>query len=120
MPTPDDRWFEAVARVDARDADLVADMLTDAGATGVSIEPAIHVQDNADFAYEELMDEPWTVRATFVEPFDEAEQAAVRATIEGLQGQMSPRMVAQRRGRKVADILPKAAEAQAPAEAAEA
>ena len=77
MPTPDDRWFEAVARVDARDADLVADMLTDAGATGVSIEPAIHVQDNADFAYEELMDEPWTVRATFVEPFDEAEQAAV-------------------------------------------
>ena len=46
----------------------------------------------------------------------------IRATIEGLQGQMSPRMVAQRRGRKVADILPKAAEAQAqaPAEAAEA
>ena len=85
MPTPDDRWFEAVARVDARDADLVADMLTDAGATGVSIEPAIHVQDNADFAYEELMDEPWTVRATFVEPFDEAAQAAVRATIEGLE-----------------------------------
>ena len=85
MPTPDDRWFEAVARVDARDADLVADILSDAGATGISIEPAIHVQDNADFAYEELTNEPWTVRATFVEPFDDEEQAAVRAAVEGLE-----------------------------------
>ncbi len=84
MPTPDDRWYEAVARVDARDADLVADILSDAGAIGISIEPAIRVQDNADFAYEELTDEPWTVRATFVEPFDSEEQAAVRAAVEGL------------------------------------
>jgi small subunit ribosomal protein S5 len=42
----------------------------------------------------------------------------IRATIDGLQSQTSPRMVAQRRGKKVADILPKTAEA-AP-EAAEA
>jgi len=45
----------------------------------------------------------------------------VRATLDGLQRQTSPRMVAQRRGKKVADILPKAAEvAEAPAETAEA
>lgn len=31
----------------------------------------------------------------------------VRATIDGLQNMASPRMVAQRRGKKVADILPK-------------
>ena len=42
----------------------------------------------------------------------------IRATIDGLQSQMSPRMVAQRRGKKVADILPSRGEA--PAEAAEA
>jgi small subunit ribosomal protein S5 len=42
----------------------------------------------------------------------------IRATIDGLQSQTSPRMVAQRRGKKVADILPKTADA-AP-EAAEA
>ncbi|WP_424933724.1 30S ribosomal protein S5 [Amaricoccus macauensis] len=43
----------------------------------------------------------------------------IRATIDGLQREMSPRMVAQRRGRKVSDILPKTdAPAEAPAEAA--
>ena len=43
----------------------------------------------------------------------------IRATIDGLQQETSPRMVAQRRGKKVADILPKApdAPAEAPAEA---
>jgi small subunit ribosomal protein S5 len=41
----------------------------------------------------------------------------IRATIDGLKAEQSPRMVAQRRGKKVADILPKTAEA-APAEAA--
>ena len=40
----------------------------------------------------------------------------IRATIDGLQHEQSPRMVAQRRGKKVADILPKTAEA-APVEA---
>ena len=40
----------------------------------------------------------------------------IRATIDGLQQETSPRMVAQRRGKKVADILPKTAEA-APADA---
>ena len=42
----------------------------------------------------------------------------IRATIDGLQGQISPRMVAQRRGKKVSDILPR--NDAAPAEAAEA
>jgi small subunit ribosomal protein S5 len=41
----------------------------------------------------------------------------IRATIDGLKAEQSPRMVAQRRGKKVADILPKTADA-APVEAA--
>ncbi|MBM7069983.1 30S ribosomal protein S5 [Actibacterium sp. 188UL27-1] len=48
----------------------------------------------------------------------------IRATIDGLTNESSPRMVAQRRGKKVADILPKrdeapatTPEAEAPAEA---
>jgi small subunit ribosomal protein S5 len=43
----------------------------------------------------------------------------IRATINGLTKEQSPRAVAQRRGKKVADILPKRDEAPA-AEAAEA
>ncbi|MEZ5777771.1 MAG: 30S ribosomal protein S5 [Paracoccaceae bacterium] len=43
----------------------------------------------------------------------------IRATIDGLKLESSPRMVAQRRGKKVADILKKP-EAEAPAEAVEA
>ncbi|MEM9270764.1 MAG: 30S ribosomal protein S5, partial [Pseudomonadota bacterium] len=41
----------------------------------------------------------------------------IRATMDGLSKQSSPRQVAARRGKKVADILPKVAEA--PFEAAE-
>jgi len=47
----------------------------------------------------------------------------IRATMDGLQKEASPRLVAQRRGKKVSDILPKveaAPAASAPAEAAEA
>jgi small subunit ribosomal protein S5 len=44
----------------------------------------------------------------------------IRATIDGLQQEMSPRMVAQRRGKKVVDILPKAPDAPAEVTAAEA
>ena len=47
----------------------------------------------------------------------------IRATMDGLRKESSPRSVAQRRGKKVADILPKvdaAPAAEAPAEAAEA
>ncbi|SDK17735.1 30S ribosomal protein S5 [Aliiruegeria lutimaris] len=46
----------------------------------------------------------------------------IRATIDGLKKESSPRMVAQRRGKKVADILKKdeVPAADAPAEAAEA
>ena len=42
----------------------------------------------------------------------------IRATIDGLEKEASPRMVAQRRGKKVSDILPKSdAPAAAPADA---
>lgn len=44
----------------------------------------------------------------------------IRATMDGLGKMSSPRMVASRRGKKVADILPKRDEAPAEAEAAEA
>jgi small subunit ribosomal protein S5 len=47
----------------------------------------------------------------------------IRATMNGLQREQSPRMVAQRRGKKVADILPRPPESAAetaPAETAEA
>jgi small subunit ribosomal protein S5 len=43
----------------------------------------------------------------------------IRATIDGLKAEQSPRMVAQRRGKKVVDILPRTAEA-APVEASSA
>ena len=43
----------------------------------------------------------------------------IRATVDGLMRESSPRSIAQRRGKKVADILKKP-EAEAPAEAAEA
>ena len=44
----------------------------------------------------------------------------IRATIDGLKEESSPRHVAARRGKKVADILPKRDNAPADAEAAEA
>ncbi|HGG05521.1 MAG TPA: 30S ribosomal protein S5 [Aliiroseovarius sp.] len=44
----------------------------------------------------------------------------IRATIDGLKKESSPRMVAQRRGKKVADILSRGHSAPAPAEAADA
>ncbi len=44
----------------------------------------------------------------------------IRATFDGLRKELSPRMVAARRGKKVADILPKRDEAPAEAAAAEA
>ncbi|MGD1870850.1 MAG: 30S ribosomal protein S5 [Neomegalonema sp.] len=43
----------------------------------------------------------------------------VRATFDALAKENSPRMVAQRRGKKVADILPKRGEVEAPAVEAE-
>ncbi len=44
----------------------------------------------------------------------------IRATIDGLQSMSSPRMVASRRGKKVAEILPRRDETPAPAPAPEA
>jgi len=84
MATPTDRWFEAVARVDSRDADLVADAFAISGASGVAVEPAIFIRDDADFAYDELTDRPWTVRATFPTPFGAEDEARVRTAMAAL------------------------------------
>ena len=84
MKTPDDRWIEAVARVDARDAEQVADAFLLAGATGTVVEPALFIRDDADFAYDELTDRPWTVRGTFPAPFGSRERAEVRVRLAGL------------------------------------
>jgi len=84
MARPDDRWFEAILLVDSRDTDAIADALDIAGAAGVSIEPAIRIDDSADFAYEELTDRPWTVRATFPTPFEAADEQRVRDAIAAL------------------------------------
>jgi small subunit ribosomal protein S5 len=46
--------------------------------------------------------------------------AMIHATLDGLKNQQSPRQVAQRRGKKVADILPKRDEAPAAAATEEA
>ncbi len=43
----------------------------------------------------------------------------IRATLDGLQSESSPRMVAQRRGKKVADILPRDPKTEATPEVAE-
>lgn len=81
MTPPDDRWYEAIVRTDARDADTAADALGVAGAAGVSIEPALLILDGADFQYEERTDQPWTVRASFPAPFEDAHEQAVRAAL---------------------------------------
>ncbi|MCK9487533.1 MAG: 50S ribosomal protein L11 methyltransferase [Dehalococcoidia bacterium] len=78
MSPRDDRWYEAIVRADARDADTAADALSVAGAAGVSIEPALRIMDGADFQYEERMDVPWTVRASFPAPFEASHEQAVR------------------------------------------
>ena len=39
-------------------------------------------------------------------PLADVEEMLIRATLDGLKSEASPRMVAQRRGKKVADILP--------------
>ncbi len=83
MPAPDQRWIEVVARVPPADVDLVASALHEAGAQGVSIEPAILVSDAADFHYEEL-DAPSTMRATFLSLPPGSPRRALRARFRAL------------------------------------
>ncbi|MGE3856588.1 MAG: 50S ribosomal protein L11 methyltransferase [Dehalococcoidia bacterium] len=83
MPSADQRWVEVVARVAPDDVDAVSDALMQAGAEGVSIEPAIRVDDNADFHYEEL-DEPSLVRATFPSLSAGAPRRALRRRLDAL------------------------------------
>lgn len=78
------QWFEAIVRCDAADAELVADALRIAGAEGVAIEPAILLDDDADFTYTERMDVPWTVRGTVPAPFDTAARRALRRRLVSL------------------------------------
>jgi len=73
-----------VVRCDAADAELVADGLRIAGAEGVAIEPAILLDDDADFAYTERTDVPWTVRGTAPAPFDAAARRALRRRLISL------------------------------------
>ena len=82
-PTHDQRWVEVIARVAPDDVDAVADALREAGAEGVAIEPAIFVDDNADFHYEET-DAPSLVRATFPSMEPGASRRALRARLRAL------------------------------------
>lgn len=82
-PSADQRWVEVVVRVVPDDVDEVADAMREAGAEGISIEPAIHVDDNADFHYEEL-DEPSLVRATFPALPPGAPRRALRRRLDAL------------------------------------
>ena len=71
-------------RCDALDAELVADALRIAGAEGVAIEPAILLDDDADFTYTERFDVPWTVRGTVPAPFETAARRALRRHLVSL------------------------------------
>lgn len=83
MPRGAVRWVEASARVAPADVEAVADAFRAAGAAGVAIEPAIHVSDAADFAYEEL-DAPATVRASFAGTPPPAARRALRRRLNAL------------------------------------
>ncbi len=81
--TGSDGWIELTLRAEPDDVDLVADVLREAGAEGVAIEPALLISDSADFVYEEL-DEPSTVRATFPHALSPAERRALRRRLDAL------------------------------------
>jgi ribosomal protein L11 methyltransferase len=80
-----DRWVEVTLRVPSTDSEAIADGLRDAGALGVAIEPAIRISDSADFEYEELHDEDWTVRGSFREPLTGADRRAIRGRLQRLE-----------------------------------
>lgn len=76
--------MEVILRCDSADAEMVADSLRIAGAEGVAIEPAILLDDDADFTYTERTDVPWTVRGTVPAPFDAAARRALRRHLTAL------------------------------------
>lgn len=78
------QWVEVIVRCDSADTELVADALRIAGAEGVAIEPAILLDDDADFTYTERTDVPWTVRGTVPAPFDTAGRRALRRHLTSL------------------------------------
>ena len=70
------------------------------------LEKIIELEDNLRGEYQSKLD----AQAAEIERYKNelAEQKAqMQATIDGLKKEASPRSVAQRRGKKVADILPK-------------
>ncbi len=77
-------WFEVIVSCHAHDADLVAEGLNIAGVEGVAIEPVILPDSDADFAYTERDDVPWTVRGTVAAPFDTRARRALRAHLARL------------------------------------
>ena len=83
VTTAGDRWCEATVHVAPADVDAVADVMREAGAEGVAIEPALLISDSADFAYEEL-DAPSLLRATFPGALVPAARRALRRRIDAL------------------------------------
>ena len=81
--TTDERWVEVTVRAAPDDVDLVADVLREAGAEGVAIEPAISISDSADFEYDEL-DEPALIRATFPALAPGAPRDVLAASLDAL------------------------------------
>jgi ribosomal protein L11 methyltransferase len=80
---PDERWVELLVRVDPRDADLVADVLTTLAPGGVVEEPAIRPRDDADFAYDRL-DQPTLLRAFFPSPVAARQRRGLRRRLAAL------------------------------------
>lgn len=80
-PPRADRWIEVSAQVAADDSDLLADVLREAGADGVVIEPALLISDAANFAYEELRDRPWRVRGYVPAPFEDARRGDLETLV---------------------------------------
>ena len=81
--TSSERWVEVTARVAPADVEVVADALREAGAEAVSIEPAIRISDDADFAYD-LLDAPSIVRASLAAPFEASQRRALRRRLDAL------------------------------------
>jgi ribosomal protein L11 methyltransferase len=63
------RWVEITVTVEPKDVDAVAYALREVAPNGVVIHPAIRIDDDADFVYEELA-EPQAVVAAVPAPFE--------------------------------------------------
>lgn len=76
-------WLEIVVRAMPADVDAVAEVLGEFAPDGISIEPAIRTLDHDNFQYE-LLDEPTTLRACVLAPFEEPRRRALRRRLAAL------------------------------------